>query len=126
MRNSKIVVIDGRGEIMVKEVTPLAVLNALQSGDVTGQVRALFADAVDYQGNLLELYPSELDLIVGALLEVNAGFFAIAERLRLTGVIGDVAGMIQAQLRRILPEVFAASYGQAMAQLSSAADGASS
>lgn len=126
MRKSKIVVIDGRGEIMVKEVTPLAVLNALQSGDVTGQVRALFADAVDYQGNLLELYPSELDLIVGALLEVNAGFFAIAERLRLTGVIGDVAGMIQAQLRRILPEVFAESYGQAMAQLSSAADGASS
>ena len=125
MRKSKIVVIDGRGEIMVKEVTPLAVLNALQSGDVTGQVRALFADAVDYQGNLLELYPSELDLIVGALLEVNAGFFAIAERLRLTGVIGDVAGIFQAQLRRILPEAFAASYRQAI-KTSGNMDGASS
>lgn len=114
MRKSKIVPLEGRGEITVKEVTPRSVLDALQPGDLSAQIRALFADAVDYQGDLLELYPSELELIVASLLEVNAGFFGIAERLRLTGVIGDVAGMFQAQLRRILPEAFAASYRQAI------------
>ena len=114
MRKSKIVTLEGRGEITVKEVTPRSVLNALQPGDLSAQIRALFADAVDYQGDLLELYPSELELIVAALFEVNAGFFGIAERLRLTGVIGDVAGIFQAQLRRILPEAFAASYRQAI------------
>lgn len=114
MRKSKIVTLEGRGEVTVKEVTPRSVLDALQPGDLSAQIRVLFADAVDYQGDLLELYPSELELIVASLLEVNAGFFGIAERLRLTGVIGDVAGMFQAQLRRILPEAFAASYRQAI------------
>lgn len=126
MRKSKILTLEGRGEITVKEVTPRSVLNALQSGDAAGEFRALFADAVDYQGDLLELYPSELDQIVAAFLEVNAAFFAIAERLRLNGVIGDILGMFMAQMRKTLPEAFAASYGTAMARSSSTAAGASS
>lgn len=112
MRKSKIITIDGRGEVVVKEVSPFAVYQAWSGEDRLQAIEALAADALDPGLEVIRgWYASELQLVLAAFLEVNSAFFEIARQLGLDGLVGEVIG----SLSTTLPSAFAASFKQAMA-----------
>lgn len=126
-RGSTIVTIPGRGEITVKEVSPMAVLTAMQAKDIYAELRALIKDAIDYKdGDILALYPSELEQVVKAFLEVNKSFLTIADLLKVTGTVGDLASLIREKLLSFLPQLFATSYKLALEKRLSGSAGDSS
>ena len=112
MRKSKIITIDGRGEITLKEVSPLAVYTAWSEPDRLRALEALVSDAVSPPvAEIKAWYPSEIEAVLTAFLEVNNSFFGIARTLRLDGLLNE---MIRA-VSGTLPSAFADSFKTAMA-----------
>ena len=113
MRKIKVVQVEGRGEVTVKEVSPWGLYQAWNAGaDKAGELLALLNDAV-HPGfdEVRTWYPSELEQVVAGFLEVNEAFFGIAARLQLDGALREML----AALTNSLPAAFAASLKQAMA-----------
>lgn len=111
MRKSKIITIDGRGEVTVKEVSPLAVYTAWSDPDRLRAIESLLSDAVSPPASEIKAwYPSEIEAVLSAFLEVNNSFFGIARTLRLEGLLNE---MIRA-VSGTLPSAFADSFKTAM------------
>lgn len=110
MRRVKIIQVEGRGEVTVKEVSGKALYNAWGAEDRLTELKALFADAV--QPGFEEIsawYPSEIDQVVAAWMEVNDSFFSIAARLKVDGVLRQLLDTVASGLAA----AFASSYDAA-------------
>ena len=116
-RQSKIITIDGIGEVTVKEVTPYAVYQAFTSKNKMEELRKLADECIDLPKDkeLWHLYPSESEQIVDGLLEVNKSFFTIADKVGIKGMVGE----LQNSAAKILPELFASSLSMAIGKLGS-------
>jgi hypothetical protein len=111
MRKSKIITIEGRGEITIKEVSPWAIYQAWQAKDRMEDISTLLSDALQPSWELVRgWYPSEIEQVTSAFLEVNASFFAIARQLKLDGLLDEVMKTFAASL----PAAFADSFSRAM------------
>lgn len=111
MRLSKVVQIEGRGEVVVKEISPYGVYRAFHSDDKIESFLDLVDDALSPPAReIMEWYPSEIHQVIEVLFEVNASFFDLARRIKLDGLITT---MMQS-LQETLPPVFANSFKQAM------------
>lgn len=111
MRKSKIITIDGRGEVTVKEVSPWAVYQAWGSDDRLQALEALAADALDPGPEVIRgWYASEIEAVIAAFLEVNQAFFGIARQLKLDGLLDEVIKSLSTGL----PAAFAGSFQEAM------------
>lgn len=111
MRKVKIITIEGRGEVTVKEVSPLAVYQAWNADNKLEGIKELLADAVQPAFDEIKgWYPSEIDQVLAAWLEVNEAFFGIAAKLQLNGALRETV----AALTSSLSAAFAASLKQAM------------
>ena len=111
MRKSKIINIEGRGEVTIKEVSPYAVYSAWASSDRIKSLEAMAADALS--PDLAEIktwYASEIEAVIAGFMEVNNSFFAIARSLQMDGLLGEVTKT----LSQNLPVVFADSFRKAM------------
>ncbi len=123
MRKSKIVEIEGLGEVTVKEVSPYALYRALNADNKLEEVFAIAEDCTSLsRDKLKKLYPSEINDLVSAFMEVNTAFLAIADRLGIKNTIKEIAsGML-----KNLPPLFADSYLEVMEQMHGIMDGAAS
>lgn len=111
MRRVKVVQVEGRGEVTVKEISVLAAYQAWNSDDRLAGIKALFADAVQPSfDDIKAWYPSEIDQVLGAWLEVNDAFFSMAAKLQMDGAVKEVL----AALTNSLSAAFAASLNRAM------------
>jgi len=111
MRKSKIITIEGRGEITIKEVSPWAVYQAWQAKDRAEDMSALLTDALQPSWEKIRTwYPSEVEQITEAFMEVNASFFDLSRRLKLDGLLEEVMKTFASSL----PDVFADSFKLAM------------
>ena len=111
MRKVKIIQVDGRGEVTVKEISAMAVYSAWSAEDRLGELRALMADAVTPSFDEIKAwYPSEIDQVVAAWMEVNDAFFVTAARLKLDGVLKEIV----ASVVNSLSAAFADSFKTAM------------
>lgn len=111
MRKSKIITIDGRGEVTVKEVSPWAVYQAWGSDDRLQALETLAADALDPGPEVIRgWYASEIEAVIAAFLEVNQAFFGIARQLKLDGLLDEVIKSLSTGL----PAAFAGSFHEAM------------
>lgn len=111
MRQSKIITVEGRGEVTVKEVTPLAVYQAWSAENRFEELKKLLEDALEPGFESIKgWYASEQEQVLTAFLEVNASFFGIARALKLDGTLVDLLKRISSSL----PDVFAASFKQAI------------
>ncbi|HEB51572.1 MAG TPA: hypothetical protein ENI89_13275 [Desulfobulbus sp.] len=107
MRRLKVVNIEGRGEVTVKEISPYALYQAWQSDDRVEELERLANECLDPGLDEIKTwYASEIEQVVDGLLEVNSGFFGIARKLRADGVVEGVAK----SLSECLPSVFADSF----------------
>lgn len=114
MRKVKVIKIDGRGEVTVKEVSPYAVYQAWGEGDRTGALVRLLDDALSPSFNEVKTwYSSEIEQVVSAFLEINDSFFGIARMLKADGLLNELLGSIS----RHLPSAFVSSFSQAMQTL---------
>lgn len=114
MRQSKVITIEGRGEVTVKEVSPLAVYEALNTENRLEELIKLLDDSIEPGFESVKgWYASEQEQVLKAVLDVNAAFFGIARTLKLDGMLGKILN----QIGENLPVVFAASYKQAMKTL---------
>jgi hypothetical protein len=112
MRKSKVITIEGRGEVTIKEVTPHAVYLAwsAQEGRMDEMLR-LFDDAVDPGFDTVKTwYPSEIEAVVAGVLEVNSSFFGIAAMLKVDKALLEML----AAITTALPDAFAGSFKAAM------------
>ena len=111
MRQSKIIAIEGRGEVTVKEISPLAVYEALAAENRLEELEKLLDDALEPGfADIKTWYASEQEQVLKAVLDVNAAFFGIARTLKLDGMLGGILK----QIGDNLPTVFAASYRRAI------------
>jgi len=111
MRRSKVVQVDGRGEVVVKEVSPWAIYQAWQADDRIGELERLADECLDPGiAEIRTWYASEIEQVVDAWLEVNEAFFGIARKFRADGIVQG----IMASLTECLPAVFADSFRSAM------------
>lgn len=114
MRQSKIISIEGRGEITVKEVSPLAVYEAWGAENRLEEVKRLLEDALDPGFETIKTwYASEQEQVLTAFLEVNAAFFGIARALKVDGLLHEILTQIGSNL----PAAFAASFKRAIGTL---------
>jgi len=114
MRKVKVIQVEGRGEVTVKEVSPFAVYRAWSAEDRLEQLSALLEDSL--QPSLEEVktwYASEIEQVVDAWLKVNASFFGIAAMLKVDGVLREIVAAVTSSL----PNAFAASLKQAIPEL---------
>lgn len=121
MRKVKIITIEGLGEVTVKEVNPLAAFKAMSAKNKVEELISLASDCITLPSGkeLKTLYPSEIEQVVDAFLEVNSSFLSIAVKLSLKEVIVEMAG----EALRFLPQTFASSYKVVMAKLPGIMDG---
>ena len=123
MRKSKIVNIEGLGEVVVKEVSPYAIYQAMNATDKIAELLAMADDCVNLPREKLQaLYPSEIEQLVDAFVEVNSSFLAIAAKLGVKDTLTDMATTVG----KTLPQLFADSYRQTMGQLPGITAGAAS
>jgi len=110
MRNAKVITIEGRGEVTVKEISPLGVYQALKSAaGPVDDLLTLLDDAIEPPPReIAAWYPSEIKQVVTAVLAVNADFFVTARLLRLDGLLNEGERL----LREVLPKRFAAAFSQ--------------
>ena len=131
MRKSKIVKIEGVGEVTVKEVSPYAIYQALLAKDKLDGLKALAVNCIDLDmEKLLRLYGSEIEQLVTCFLEVNTSFLAIAEKL---GVKETLLSTIATTLARVpeitdellknFPPVFASLFKEVMDKMPGTMDG---
>ena len=118
MRQSKIITIEGRGEVTVKEVTPLAVYEAWGAENRFEELKRLLNDALEPGFDVIKTwYASEQEQILTAFMEVNRSFFGLARALKLDGPLVDLLRKISGSL----PDAFAASFRQAIGTFGSTA-----
>ena len=111
MRKSKIIKIEEVGEVTVKEVSPMAVYKALATDERMESMLALADECISLdREKLLALYPSELEQLVDCFLEVNSSFFAIADKLKLAGMLRAVGS----ELAESLPPLFVGLFQEGM------------
>ena len=111
MRQSKVITIEGRGEVTVKEISPLAVYESLNAENRLEEMVKLLDEAVEPGFETIKgWYASEQEQVLKGVLDVNAAFFGIARTLKLDGMLGEILK----QIGENLPAVFAASYRQAI------------
>ncbi len=109
MRGSKVINIEGRGEVTVKEVSAWGVHTAWRAEDRLAELKTLIDDAVQPGFDVIKTwYPSEQEAVLSALLEVNKAFFGMARTLRVDGLLEGIV----TQLASSLPDVFAALFRQ--------------
>lgn len=89
MRKVKIITVEGRGEVTVKEVTPFAVLASENNeGSWLDKLKALANDAVSPPvSEILTWYPSEQEEVLDAFMEINRSFFSMARKLKVEGLL---------------------------------------
>ena len=122
MRKIKALNIDGRGEVIVKEVTPWALYTAWKAEGRLKELRALLDEACEPGfDELKNWYPSEQQEVLTGLLEVNSAFLAMARTLKVDGLLRGIVN----QIAETLPAVFADLFRQGMGALGTT-DGASS
>jgi hypothetical protein len=122
-RKSKCITIDGRGEITVKEVSPWAVYSVFTSKEKEDKFLGLLAECMDKPFEEVRTwYASELKQVIDGFMEVNDSFLDIAGKLGVEQMLRQMIAGIVADL----PELYAASYRQAMAQGPGTTAGASS
>jgi hypothetical protein len=111
MRKTKLFTIEGRGEVIVREVSPMAVYRAWSADERLTEIEALLDECVTPGGSeLREWYASEIEQVMAAFLEVNGSFFGIARQLKIDGL----AQQIMAVVAKSLPAAFADSLATAM------------
>ena len=111
MRKVKIITIADRGEVTLKEVSPMAVYTAWSETDRLKAMEALVSDAVSPPvAEIKTWYASEIEEVLRAFLEVNNSFFGIARQLRMERLLDE---MIKA-VSGTLPSAFADSFNRAM------------
>ncbi|MBU1565582.1 MAG: hypothetical protein KJ630_08130 [Proteobacteria bacterium] len=121
MRKAKIINIEGLGEVTVKEVSPLAIYRAMSAGNKIEELLSLAGDCITLSPEQLQnLYPSEIEQLVDAFMEVNSSFLAIAGKLALKETIVAMAQ----EVSQLLPPMFAGSYKMVMARLPGSMAGA--
>lgn len=109
MRRSKIITIDGRGEVVVKELSAWGVYTAWVADDRLAELRALIDDAVQPGFDVIKnWYPSEQEEVLNAAFEVNRAFFGMARTLRVDGLLEGIV----TQLVDNLPPAFVALFRQ--------------
>lgn len=108
MRKVKVIQIEDRGEITVKEISPYGLYQAYQMKDKSlEQLQALVNDAISPGfAEIKTWYPSEQQLIIDAVLAVNDSFFAIARKLKVDGLITEMAKTLQNSLPPLYAELF--------------------
>lgn len=111
MRQVKIVNVEGRGEVTVKEISVMAVIAAWQAGDRLAELRAVLSDALEPDLEVVSTwYPSEIDQVLEALMEVNRAFFRSAARLGLdaplreiwNSAVNELSGLFSALFRQAI------------------------
>jgi len=114
MRKSQIITIAGLGEVTVKEVSPLAVYRALSAKNKVEEITGLAVDCLSLSREQLEkLYPSEIEQIIEAVVEVNSAFLTIADRFGLKEPLSAMAREMIENLSRL----FVGSYRQVMERM---------
>ncbi len=82
MRKSKIITLDSVGEITIKEVSPLALYQALTQNDKVESLLVLAEECTGLRKDaLVALYASDWEQLINAAKEVNSSFLAIAGHL---------------------------------------------
>lgn len=124
MRKSKVISIEGVGEVMVKEVSPFAVYSALSAKNKAEELEKLAAECIGMpEGKeLKKLYSSEIEQVVDAVVEVNSSFLSVPAKL---GLKSALAGMVS-EISKTLPPLFADSYRTVMAKMPGITAGAAS
>jgi len=120
MRKSKVIPIEvaGKKEVTVKEVSPYAVYKALLAADKIEGIMALAENCTDLsRTQLQELYPSEIEQLTDAFLEVNSSFLAVAGKLRLESTLVAIVTEVMEEASKILPKMFAGSYKMVMEKM---------
>lgn len=92
MRKVKVINIEGRGEVTVKEVSPLGVWNSTRKeGSWLEMLKTLADDAVSPSvAEIATWYPSEIEQVVDAFLEINSSFFVLARKLKVDGLLDNL------------------------------------
>ena len=120
MRRSKVIAIEGVGEITIKEVSPYAMYKAFDHEKRIDEIKKLIGGCVDLpMDKILQLYPSELEVLTDGFLEVNSSFLAIAEKMGIKPTLG----VIRDEIGRNLPRLLEASYAAVMGKKSGTMDG---
>jgi len=122
MRRSKIIEVEGRGEVTVKEVSPLVVYEAWQAEDRVTAMKRL-ADECIQPGfdDIRGWYASEIQQVVDAFFEANSAFFALARTLKVDGLLEKMVETVADSL----PVAFADSF-RAVMSMPGITDGSSS
>lgn len=107
MRRSKIITIEGRGEVTVKELTALGIYTAWNAEGRWTTLQGLLDEAVQPGFDVIKTwYPSEQEQILSALLDVNSAFFGMARTLRVDGLIREILGEIADSLPAAFADLF--------------------
>lgn len=136
MRKSKVIPLGvaGKKEVTVKEVSPYAVYKSLMAESKVEGIIALAENCIDLtREQLQELYPSEIEELTNAFLEVNSSFLAVADKLGIretltqaTGKLLDGVPMLLDETLKNYPPVFASLFKEAMARMPGITAGAAS
>ena len=111
MRKVKVINVEGRGEVIVKEVSPHAVYQAWGETDRLQSLERLLDDAVSPPvAEIKTWYSSEIEQVLSAWMEINSSFFGIARLLKADGLLAELLGTIS----KNLPSAFASSFSLAM------------
>ena len=111
MRKVKVINVEERGEVTLKEVTPFSVYQAWNEDDRLKAFEALLEGAVSPPVSEIKTwYSSEIETVLSAFLEVNNSFFGIARQLRMDGLLTEFIKTLTGSL----PGAFADSFKQAM------------
>ncbi len=126
-RRSKIIEIEGLGEVTIKEVSPFAAYSALTAENKLEKVMALVENCISLDRQKIQkLYPSEIDQITKAFIEVNKSFLAIADRFGIKNTITKTVATISKEMSKNFQPLFAASFKTAMEEELGTMDGATS
>ena len=127
-RKSKIITIDGLGEVTVKEVSPFAAYNAMLAKNKIDELKKLAAECISMpEGkDLKKLYASEIEQVIDAFVEVNSSFLAVAGKLKLKAAIATITEEVVSELSKVLPQVYVDSYKKVMQRLPGIMAGAAS
>lgn len=134
MRKSKVIPLEvaGKKEVTVKEVSPYAMYKALLAEDKIGEIFALAENCIDLSREELQgLYPSEIEQLTDAFMEVNSSFLAVADKLGLKDTLMLTANKALSTLPAIAdgvltncPPLFASLFKEAMEKLPGTTAGA--